>query len=86
MAQHGLGNFKVGDNAVFHGADSPDIAWGSAQHALGVMPNGQNHVVAARVFLDRHHRGLAQHNSLPLNIDAGIGRAQVDGQVIGKQS
>ena len=55
VTQHGFGNFKIGDNAVLHGADGPDIAGRSAQHALGVVPHGQNHVVAAGVFFDRHH-------------------------------
>ena len=86
VAQHGLGNFKVGDNAVFHGADSPDVARGSAQHALGVVPNGKNYIVAARVFFDRDHRGVAQPNSLPFDLNAGIGCAKVNGQAIVKQS
>ena len=75
VAQHGLGHFKVGDDAVLHGTDGPDVAGGSAEHALGVVAHGQHHVVAARILFDRHHRGLAQHNALALDVDAGIGRA-----------
>lgn len=57
VAQHGLGHFKVGDDAVLHGTDGPDVAGGSAEHALGVVAHGQHHVIAARILFDCHHRG-----------------------------
>ena len=86
MAQHGLGHFKIGDDAVLHGPDGRNIAGRAPQHALGVGADGQHHIIAARILLDGHHGGFAQHNALSLHIDTGIGRSQVDGQVIGKHA
>ena len=86
VAQHGLGHLEVGDDAVLHGTDGLDVAGGLAQHALGVGAHGQAHGVAARIFLDRHHGRFTQDDALTLDIDTGVGRAQVDGQVIGEHS
>src|SRR2546430_8046371 len=35
-----------------------------------------------RGFLDRHDGGLVQHDPLALHVNQGIGRAQIDGDLI----
>ena len=86
VAQHGLGDLEIGDHPVLHGTDGHDVAGGAAQHHLG-FPAHRQHPVAVPVpaiLAHRHHRGLAQDDTLAFDIDQGVGRAQVDGQVIGE--
>jgi len=42
VPQHRLGDFEIGDNAVFHRPDGDDVARGASQHALGFFANRQN--------------------------------------------
>ena len=42
VPKHRLGDFKVGDDAVLHGADSDNVAGGSAEHALGLFSHSEN--------------------------------------------
>ena len=83
VPQHGLGDFEVGDHAVFHRADGHDVAGRAAQHPFGFLTDGE-HVGRAR--LDGHHRRLPQNNSAILHIDEGIGCAQVYSNVVGEQA
>ena len=78
--EHGLGHFEIGDHPVAHGTDGHDIARGAAEHLLGLGAHGQ-HAVLGPVQTNRHHRGLAQDDPLSLDINQGVGRAQVDGQI-----
>ena len=83
MPQHGLGDFEVGDHAVFHRADSHDVAGRAAQHPFGFVADGE-HVGRAR--LDGHHRRFAQDDSTIPHIDEAIGSAQIYSNVVGKQA
>ena len=84
VTKHGLGHFKIRDDAVLHGTDGLNVAGRAAKHPLGVLPHGEHHAVAARILLDGYDRRLAQDNTLPLHIDAGIGGSKVDGEIVGK--
>jgi len=68
VPEHGFGDFKVGDNAVFHGPDGDNVPRGAAQHHLGLPAYGQNFVAVPDVFAHRHHRGLAQNNPFAFDI------------------
>ena len=74
MLDHLFGHLIVGDDALPQGADGDDVAGGTAQHALGLGPDGQG---LARVFIDGHHRGLAQNNALALDEHQDGSRAQI---------
>ena len=54
----------------------------AAQHLLGLDAHGVDHLAAADVA-QRHDRGLVQHDALALHVDQGVGRAEVDGDVVG---
>ena len=82
MPEHGLGHFKIGDDAILHGPDGHDIARRAAQHAFGLAAHGQNLVVPPVVPLHGHHGGLTQHDAPAPDIDTGIGRPQIDGQIV----
>ena len=83
LLEHLLGDGEVGDHAVFHGANGFDVAGHLAQHGLGLVTHSLNGFLALRAafMANRHHRGLVEHNAPVANINQGIGRAQIDGQV-----
>ena len=83
VAEHGLGDFEVGDHAVFHWPDGHDVAGRAAQHSFGFGPDGQ-HVGRAR--LDGYNRRFAQDDSAVPHIDEGVSCAQVYSNIVGKQA
>ena len=82
MLDHLLGDFEVGDDAVAHGADCLDVAGGAAEHHLGLLADGEDLLFAAHVG-DGHHAWLGEHDAAPLDVDEGVGCAEVDGHVGG---
>lgn len=82
VAQHGLGDFKIRDDSVFHGTDGHDVARGAPQHHLGLLAHGQHLLARAGILAHRHHTGLAEHDALALDINQGVGSAQVYSHVI----
>ena len=86
LLEHLFGDREVGNHAVLHRADGLHVAGNLAQHQLGLAAHGRDGALAARgrVGPDRHHRRLVQHDALALGIDQGVGRSQVDGQVVRK--
>ncbi len=78
VGQHLLGDVEVGDDAVLHRLDGDDVAGRAAQHVLGVFADGFD---AAVDLVDGHDRGLVDHDALAACVDAGVGRAEVDGEV-----
>ena len=84
MLDHFLGDFDVGDDAVAQGADGLDIVGSLAHHHLGVIAHRPHGLVAADGF-NGHHGRLVEHDAAILNIDEGIGRAQIDGHVLGTE-
>jgi hypothetical protein len=78
MGQHSLGNFEVGDDTVFERTDGDDVAGRAAEHAFGLIADGENLV---RAGLHGDHGGFAQHNALIAHIDQGVGRSKIDPDV-----
>src|SRR5580698_2702847 len=81
IPQHGLGDIEVGDYAVFHRPDGGDISGGATQHSLGLGSDGADF---AGDGVERDDRGLAQNDSLVLNVNQRVGGAQIDSDVVGK--
>ena len=78
MGQHGLGNLEVGDDAVFERTDGDDVAGRAAEHAFGLIADGEDFV---RAGLHGDHGGFAQHDALIAYIDQGVGRSEIDPDV-----
>ena len=78
VGQHLLGDVEVGDDAVLHRLDGDDVAGRAAEHLLGFTADGLD---AAVQLVDRDDRRLVDDDALALGVDAGVGRAEVDGEV-----
>ena len=59
MAEHGLGDLKIGDDPFPHRPNGHDISGRPAQHQLGLLSDGQDLVVAFGVFADGDDGWLA---------------------------
>src|SRR5690606_23455667 len=88
LLEHLLGHGKVGDDAILQRSYRDDVARRSAQHLLGVRAHCGDAARAARsaVLPNRNHRWLVEDDSLPANVNQGVGRAEVDRQVVGKEA
>ena len=84
VAEHGRGDFEVGDHPVFHRADGDDVARGSAEHLLRLGADRFYLVDAARIAGDRNDAGLGDDDALSTRIDHGVGRAEVDCEIVGE--
>lgn len=62
VAKHGLGNVKVGDNAVLQGTNGHDVAGRTAEHALGLDADRQDALV---VLVDGDDGGSRMTMPLP---------------------
>ena len=82
VGQHLLGDLEVGDDAVLHRLDGDDVARRAAEHVFGLLADGLHPAVH---LVDGHNRRLVDHDALAARVDAGVGRAQIDGQVTRKQ-
>ena len=82
VGQHPFGDLEIGDDTVLQRTDGNDVGGGASHHVLGVPPHGF-HLV--RVFVDSHDGGLIDHNPLSLGKHQRVGRAQVNGEVAGKE-
>ena len=82
VGQHPFGDLEVGDDAVLQRPDGNDVGWRASQHVLGLSAHGFHR---ARGFVDGHDGGFIDHNSLALGVNQGVGRAQVYGEVAGKE-
>ena len=78
VAEHGLGNIEVGDDAVLEGTNGHDIAGRTAEHALGLDTDGQDALV---VLVDSDNRGLTNNDALAAHGDKRIGGAEVDSEI-----
>jgi hypothetical protein len=86
VAQHGLGHFEIGNDTVAHGPDGHDIARGAAEHVLGFQSHGQHTVFRSVVRSHGDHGGFAENDALAFDINQGVGRSQVNGQIAGKDT
>ncbi len=85
MLQHFLGDLEIGDHAVFQRPDGGDIAGRAAQHAFGVGAHRLDGLLAV-MHANGHHRRLIQHNALLADVNQGIGRTQVNRQIVREQA
>jgi len=83
VVEHALGDDEVGNHSLAHRPDGVDGAWRATQHLRGLGAYGEDPVA---LLIDRHHAGLIEDNPLALDIDQHGGRAEVDSDLLGKQS
>src|SRR5712691_4656066 len=83
VVEHLLGHFEVGDHAVFHGLDNPEIAGRTAQHLLGFLADRLDF---AGTVVESNGRGLVDYDALVPGIDPRVNRAQVNRQVRREQA
>ena len=77
--EHLLGDVEVGDDAVLQGADGHDVARRASEHRLGFVTDGQQGVIG---LVDRHDRGLVEHDSFAADVDQRVRRSQIHREVI----
>jgi hypothetical protein len=82
IAEHLLGGFEVGNHAVAHRLDGGDVAGGTPEHLLGVVADRLDLIVR---IVDGDDGRFAEHDALPARVDAGIGGAKIDRQIVGEQ-
>ena len=78
VAQHLLAHLEVGDHAVLERPDGLDVVGRAAHHPLGLEPDRDGTAV---VDVDRHDRGLVEHDALAADVDQCVGGAEVDREV-----
>jgi hypothetical protein len=86
VAEHGLRDVEIGDDAALHGPDGLDVSGRLAEHELRLGADGEHFLETAGVAVNGHDRGLAQDDPFAPHIDKGIRRAEVDGEIIRKFS
>ena len=83
VAEHGLGDVEVGDDAVLERSNGRDVAWRPSQHVLGVHANGLDDAApAARILANRHNGRFVQHDAVSPRVNQGVGGAKINRQVI----
>ena len=83
VAQHRLGNFKVGDDSILQGAYRGDVAGRASQHPFGLFTDGKN---LGGAGLDRNNGRLAQDDAVILDIDQRVGGAEIDADIAGEKT
>ena len=83
VAQHLLGDVEVGDHPVLERPDRGDRARRAPQHPLRFDADRVDLAVAR---VDRHDRGLGEHDAAAAHVDERVGRAEVDGHVAAAKS
>ena len=84
--QHTLGNHKISNHAVPHRADDFNIARRTALHFFCFRAHGHNFTFIACAGLNRNHGRLIQNNPFAAYKNQRVGRAQVDGNIIGEET
>ena len=64
-------------------ANDVNIGVLAAHHLLGMRSDGERFV---RIAVQRNNRRLVDHDILSFDVNQGIGRTQIDANVIGQQS
>src|SRR5207245_5676431 len=81
--QHLLGVLEVGDDTVLHGTDGDDVSRRSSEHLLRLFAD---RLYLPRLLIYGDDGGLADHDSLSLDVDQGVGGAQIDSQIVRKKT
>ena len=84
LFQHLFGHREIGDYAIFHRADSLDIAGNLSEHLFRFLAHRLNAFLGTGmpVVPDRDDRRFIQNNACIPDIDQRVGRPQIDGQII----
>ncbi|MPM72352.1 hypothetical protein SDC9_119325 [bioreactor metagenome] len=75
LPEHPLRHVIVGDNALPKGTDRNDVAGGTAQHSLSVRTHLKQF---PGVFIQRHHAGFVQNDSLSLDVYQNRSGTEID--------
>lgn len=78
-AEHGVRQLKIRDGALLQRANRHDIAGRAADHALGIVPDGQHLLGGA---LNGDYRRSAEHKPLALLVNQYIGGSKVNAQIV----
>ena len=78
MGQHLLRRFEVGDDAVLHRPDRLDVGRRAPEHLVGL---GADRLDTAARRVEGDDRRLVQHDAAAAREDAGVGSAEIDGDV-----
>jgi hypothetical protein len=82
VAEHLLGRLEIGDHPITHGPDRGDAARRAPEHLLRLAANRFDLVADV---VDGHDGGFIQDDAGTARKDAGIGRTEIDRQVIGEE-
>src|SRR5205814_1149139 len=86
VPEHRLGDLEVGDDPVAQRAHRADVPRGAAEHLLGLAPDGEDLVAAARVALDGDDGRLAGDDALALDVDERVYGPEIDRQIVREQA
>src|SRR4051812_23060799 len=84
VLEHSFDHIKVGDYAIFKGANGYDMAWGLADHGLSLSTHSIGTVTI--LLINGDDRGLGHDDTFPSHMNKGICRAEVDAQVTAEQA
>jgi hypothetical protein len=79
IAEHFFGDVEVGDHSVLERTNRQNAVRRTPQHSFRLEPDALD--LAGR-FLDGHYGGLVEHDALTFDVDEGIGRAQINRDLI----
>jgi hypothetical protein len=87
ILKHFTGDCEVGDYTIFHRPDGLDVPWGTSNHFLGTITDGQDAAIVtwARIMADGDYRGFIKDDPFVTLVHEGVGGAKVNGEVTGKE-
>ena len=81
VGEHPLGGVEVGDDAVAQRLDRRHVAGRAAQHFLGLRAHGLDALLRG---VEGDDRRLVEDDAAAGGEDAGVGRAEIDGEIVGE--
>ena len=88
LLEHFFGHRKIGNDAILERPDRYDVAGCSTQHLFCIRSHRRNaaRATGTAVLANGHDRWFIENNALATDIDKGVGRAEIDRQVIGEKT
>ena len=83
VVEHLLGDFEVGNYAIFHRLDGDDVARRAAEHLFRLFADGLNFV---GVLIERHDRRLVDHDAFATRVHQRVGCSQINSQIAGEKA
>lgn len=86
LLEHLFGDRKVCNHAVLHRTDGADVAWNAAEHLFGGFTDSVNgrFAVWPAFLADGDNARLIENNAFTTDINQGVGRTEIDGEIIGE--